>query len=53
MIIERVEHHTVDELVTKLREVTMLTSPEVTPYRHARMELVTLQTSRITHRDNV
>jgi len=47
MDIQRVEHHTVEELIENMRNVGMLTRPETKLYADSVIELVTLHTNEI------
>ncbi|MCE5198991.1 MAG: hypothetical protein ABFD54_18165 [Armatimonadota bacterium] len=47
MNIERVEQHSVEELLANMRRVGMLTHPEDYPYENAQIELVSLHTNEI------
>ena len=47
MDIERVEHHSVEELIANMRRVGMLTHPEAQLYKDAAIELVSFHTNEI------
>jgi len=47
MEIERIERHSVEELVQNMRQVGMLTNPEVKLYANSTIEVVTLHTDEI------
>lgn len=47
MKIERIERHSVEELVENMRQVGMLTNPEVKLYANSTIEVVTLHTDEI------
>jgi hypothetical protein len=47
MEIERIERHSVEELVENMRQVGMLTNPEVKLYANSTIEVVTLHTDEI------
>ncbi|MGQ9455782.1 MAG: hypothetical protein ACUVRS_03520 [Armatimonadota bacterium] len=48
MEIERVEHHSVEELIESMRRVGMLTDPDIKIYQNSQIEVVTLHTDEIT-----
>ena len=47
MDIQQVEHHGVDELITNMRKVGMLTNPEVRLYSDSAIEVTTFHTDEI------
>ncbi|MDH7603237.1 MAG: hypothetical protein QHI38_13955 [Armatimonadota bacterium] len=47
MDIERIERHSVDELIANMRRVGMLTDPNIKLYKDCRIEVVTLHTDEI------
>lgn len=47
MVIERVERHSVDELINNMRRVGMLTHPEDLPYRDAEISTLVYDTDEI------
>lgn len=47
MEIERVERHSVEELIENMRHVGMLTDPDVKIYQNSQIEVITLHTDEI------